>query len=99
MRPYQYFCIFIAFFVICSGLVVYHHQYRTKMIFQIREEKNITVILGLSDLVLSTEARYVRHLSLADYFSPFQDTPSGFDLFPSGSFFGPPLHITPTPRK
>ncbi len=49
--------------------------------------------LGLSDLALSTEARYTRHLSLADRHSAFQDHPTSFDHFPSGSIFLPPLHL------
>lgn len=46
--------------------------------------------LGLSDLALSTEARYTRHLTLADRHSAFQDHPTSFDHFPSGSIFLPP---------
>jgi hypothetical protein len=46
--------------------------------------------LGLSDLALFTEARYTRHLSLADRHSSFQNTPASFDHFPSGSLYQPP---------
>ncbi len=46
--------------------------------------------LGLTDLVLSTEARYTRHPSMADRFAPFQDHPHAFDHFPSGSVVAPP---------
>jgi hypothetical protein len=41
--------------------------------------------LELTDLSIWTEARYTRHPSQADFFSPFQDGPSSFDLFPAGS--------------
>ncbi len=50
--------------------------------------------LGLSDLALSTEARYTRHLTLADRHSAFQDHPTSFDHFPSGSIFSPPSQLT-----
>jgi hypothetical protein len=50
--------------------------------------------LGLSDLALSTEARYTRHLTLADRHSAFQDHPTSFDHFPSGSIFLPPSQLT-----
>lgn len=46
--------------------------------------------LGLTDLVLSTEARYTRHPSQADRFAPFQDHPHALDHFPSGSVVAPP---------
>jgi hypothetical protein len=59
--------------------------------------------LGLSDLALFTEARYTRHLSLADLHSPFQDHPLALDHFPSGSVVPPPParlpHYAPLDRE
>jgi hypothetical protein len=49
--------------------------------------------LGLSDLALFTEARFTRHLSLADRHAPFQDHPTSFDHFPSTSLVLPPSHL------
>jgi len=46
--------------------------------------------LGLTDLCLFTEARYTRHPSQADAFTPFQDHPASLDHFPSGSVAAPP---------
>ncbi|MES0336873.1 MAG: hypothetical protein SFH39_11055 [Candidatus Magnetobacterium sp. LHC-1] len=46
--------------------------------------------LTLTDFALFTEARYTRHLSQADIFTPFQDFPSAFDHFPAGSIVDPP---------
>ncbi|HDK38157.1 MAG TPA: hypothetical protein ENG92_03990 [Thiolapillus brandeum] len=51
--------------------------------------------LGLSDLALFTEARYTRHLSLADRHAAFQDHPVSFDHFPSGSIYLPPSQLLP----
>ena len=45
--------------------------------------------LALTDLALWTEARYTRHPSMADLFSPFQDHPAALDHFPAGSLLGP----------
>lgn len=47
--------------------------------------------LGLTDPSLFTEARYTRHLSQADRFSPFQDHPRALEHFPSGAIVAPPL--------
>ena len=50
--------------------------------------------LQLTDLALWTEARYTRHPSQADLFSPFQDFPSSLEHFPAGSIIGP---VRPVP--
>jgi hypothetical protein len=47
--------------------------------------------LGLTDLVLFTEARYTRHPSQADLHSAFQDHPFAMDHFPTGSLLLPPM--------
>ena len=53
----------------------------------------LTNELGLSDLALFTEARYTRHLSLADYHAAFQDHPLALDHFPTASLAAPPDHL------
>lgn len=45
--------------------------------------------LQLTDLSLWTEARYTRHPSQADHFTPFQDLPSALEHFPAGSIMAP----------
>lgn len=45
--------------------------------------------LQLTDLALWTEARYARHPSQADWFSPFQDGPATLDRFPVGMWTAP----------
>jgi hypothetical protein len=49
--------------------------------------------LGLTDLCLFSEASYTRHLSLADFSTPFQDCPLSLEHFPSGSVVEPPEHL------
>lgn len=53
------------------------------------EMRNLTEQLGLTDVALFTEARYMRHWSLADLHSAFQDAPMAFDHFPAGSLAPP----------
>ena len=50
----------------------------------------IAARLELTDLAVWTEARYTRHPSQADLFSPFQDFPSSLEHFPAGSVVGVP---------
>jgi hypothetical protein len=51
----------------------------------------------LTDLALFTEARYTRHLSQADYHTPFQDHPFALEHFPSGSLVMPPALLEKGP--
>ena len=44
---------------------------------------------GLSDLAVTTEARYTRHPAVSDGVVPFMDHPGGLEHFPSGSFSAP----------
>lgn len=54
-----------------------------------RQQRDLVAVLGLSDLSLSSEARYTRHVSQADLFSAFQDFPAAFEHFPTGSMIPP----------
>jgi hypothetical protein len=49
--------------------------------------------LLLTDFAVWTEARYTRHPSQADLFTPFQDFPSSMEHFPAGSVIAPPENI------
>lgn len=60
---------------------------------QQRAATALTQELGLTDLVLVTEARYLRHLSLSDRHSAFQDHPLALEHFPSGAVLGVPAHL------
>ncbi|PLY06700.1 MAG: hypothetical protein C0624_04245 [Desulfuromonas sp.] len=46
--------------------------------------------LTLTDLALWSEARYTRHPSQADLFTPFQEFPGSLEHFPAGSLIAPP---------
>jgi hypothetical protein len=60
----------------------------------LREKAEVVKSLGLTDLCLSTEARYTRHPSQADWHAAFQTHPLALDHFPSGSIIGPPETLT-----
>lgn len=47
--------------------------------------------LHVTDLCLATEARYIRHLALADRHAPFQEHPLALEHFPTGSLILPIL--------
>lgn len=59
------------------------------------EAERLTTTLGLTDLALVNEARYLRHLSQADLHSAFQDHPLALEHFPAGAVIAPPAHLRP----
>ena len=61
---------------------------------QLQDKAEMVERLMLTDLALFTEARYTRHLSMADRHSAFQDHPMSLEHFPSGSIAGPPPHLS-----
>jgi hypothetical protein len=56
---------------------------------ELNAKKELVHILGLTDFAIWTEARYTRHPSQTDFFSPFQEFPSSFEHFPAGSVVAP----------
>ena len=51
--------------------------------------------LHVTDLCLTTEARYTRHLAMADRHAPFQEHPLALEHFPSGALILPPTRGNP----
>ena len=85
--------IFIAFFItfLMIGIVYQHSQYRIKEIQpEIDIRLKITKKIGLPDLAITTAARYLRHYSLTDINTPFQDYPGSLDHFPAGFAYSTP---------
>jgi hypothetical protein len=58
-----------------------------------KDSRALVSELGLTDLCLFTEARYTRHLAMADWHTPFQDHPMALEHFPSGALLAPPPHL------
>jgi hypothetical protein len=56
---------------------------------ELEAKRELVGRLGLTDFAIWTEARYTRHPSQADFFSPFQDFPSSLEHFPAGSIIAP----------
>jgi len=66
---------------------------RTQTADRLVMEAQLVAGLELTDLVISTEARYTRHWSQADYHAAFQDYPSALEHFPAGSLLPPPARL------
>lgn len=92
LRPFAWALLLVAF--LSGGLVLIQIESRPAPPSpQRRAATALTQELGLTDLVLVTEARYLRHLSLADRHSAFQDHPLALEHFPSGAVLGVPAHL------
>jgi len=95
MRPSDGLFLFISYLLVwmlllgCDALRL-GNESRTRIAL----ERALVRDYGLTDLCLSSEARYTRHPSQADLHSPFQDHPVALEHFPSGSLIPPPVHLT-----
>ncbi len=83
------------FFIILQGAILLfffvHSHYQIREDQPLIEQKRLLVRdLELTDLCLFTEASYTRHLTQADRYTPFQDSPMALEHFPSGSLVPPP---------
>jgi hypothetical protein len=83
------FFIGTGMLLLVSILIQAHFVMRANLPL-LQQKAAVAKNLGLTDLCLSTEARYTRHLSQADWHAAFQTHPLAQDHFPSGSVFAPP---------
>lgn len=92
MRHSTVYLLFTSASLLAMALIGIHasrgapkaHEHRSYRRHLVRE-------LRLTDICLFTEARYTRHLSMADNHAPFQDHPVALEHFPSGALTLPPL--------
>jgi hypothetical protein len=98
MRRSSLFVLYIA--LLCGLLLLsqldaaVRSRGAEEQVAQMREQ---VTAWELTDLTLFTEARYTRHLSQADYHTPFQDHPFALEHFPSGSLIMPPALLDKRP--
>ncbi|MDG4476720.1 hypothetical protein [Thiovibrio frasassiensis] len=90
MRPALVFSIFLSLLLALDGALLLDGMSR-------RNDENATLAqlevltsgLGLTDLAVSTEARYTRHPAVSDPMAPFMDHPGAIEHFPTGAFWLP----------
>jgi hypothetical protein len=89
--------VFIGIILLQSLLLLTFYLFSQISIVQRKDElvsKRVLVReLMLTDFAVWTEARYTRHPSQADLFTPFQDFPGSMEHFPAGSIIAPPENI------
>jgi hypothetical protein len=95
LRKSDGFLLFIGSgMLLLAAILIQAHAVMRADLPGLRAKAEVVKSLGLTDLCLSTEARYTRHPSQADWHAAFQTHPLALDHFPSGSIIGPPETLT-----
>ncbi len=99
LRPVYLLGIVLLFCALFDGLLFVKLSQRLQE-NQVQFKKIMVVVsaLGLSDLCVSTEARYTRHPAVSDPVVPFMDYPGAVEHFPTGSFWAPIKSFSYVPR-
>ncbi len=94
MRKSNIFLLLIGGGVLLLGVILIqaHFGWRHNL-SSLRQQADVARNLGVTDLCLTTEARYTRNLSQADWHAAFQSHPLALDHFPSGSILTPPATL------
>ena len=88
MRPSNLFFLIVILVLMLDGAIIRQISSKKEVYRDNGHISNIvTAALGLTDLCLSTEARYTRHPAVSDPIAPFVDHPGAIEHFPSGSFW------------
>lgn len=81
--------LLMVFSLLACGLTVKIIAKRSGQEEHFQELRKVVFCLGLSDLALSTEARYTRHPATSDPVVVSMDHPGAIDHFPSTFFWAP----------
>jgi hypothetical protein len=91
MRYSSWLAIVMVAFCLWSGLEYRHfHKRLLETEQQLKLRRQFQKAVGLPNLAITSAARYLRHYSITDLTTPFQDYPASLDHFPAGFAFGPP---------
>jgi hypothetical protein len=94
VRPSDALFLFLAYlllWIFLLGCDAVRHKQESRS--RIALESSLVRQYALTDLCLSSEARYTRHPSQADLHAAFQDHPMALEHFPSGSLIPPPPRL------
>jgi hypothetical protein len=91
MRRHHCFLALTLLEVLLFGGLLLHGRAaaQARTVSELPRLRRLAAALELTDLSLWSEARYTRHPSQADLFTPFQDFPGAPEHFPAGSVVGP----------
>ena len=81
--------VFTALLLLTGAILAGIADRRNEQVEQLRWVQVVVADLGLSDLALSTEARYTRNPAVTDQVVVGMDHPGALDHFPSTLFYAP----------
>ncbi len=91
MRPSFYLGALLSLLLLSLGLCYAHYSHSIHEEVDRHSARMAAVaVMGVADLALNTAARYIRHVSLADTSTAFQDCPCCLDYFPGAFSANPP---------
>ena len=94
MRPSNILLSFLFSIIILNVLFgLINNQRYGELMRALPAQQSLVNTFGLTDLALSTEARYTRHPSVSDPMAPYMDHPGSIEHFPSGSFVLPAAKV------
>ena len=82
--------IVMVMVVALGGELFYGYRYLVPDGEAMTVKKSAVRLIGLPDLAVATEARFLRFRSLSDVFSPFNEGPELLDYFPAAFTYAPP---------
>lgn len=94
-----YFLVLLSIFFLLSVEIVYFNNKNTLNENQIEQKKFYIQMVALPDLSISSETRSIRHRSLSDVFSIFNEGPEIRDFFPASFVYSPSLNLTKQPSR
>ena len=90
IRPSVLLSLILLTLFILNGWLFFKTEKETaKHMVLLHAHRDLVARIGLTDLALTTEARYTRHPAVSDPVAPFMDHPGAIEHFPSGSFLSP----------
>lgn len=90
MRPSTGLVLVISGYVVVYSLLALRiSQGRGAHDAELHMQQSAVARFGLTDLALSTEARYTRHPAVSDQLAVIMDHPGAIDHFPSTMFWAP----------
>jgi len=100
LRPVHIFLtLLLPVILLDAGGYAWLHRDKEAVAAQEIKTGRLISTLALSNICVSTEARYIRHLTISDPVAPFMDYPAAIEHFPSGSFWAPPTAQAKVIRK
>jgi hypothetical protein len=94
MRPSTVLMLVLSVYVMLySGLVLVVGHKNSGLAAHVPIMQEAVARFGLTDLALSTEARYTRHPAVSDPVAVTMDHPGAIDHFPSTLFWAPPREL------